>query len=324
MGRTNRCYGCGPWRPLADMIEVDLPDFGSAISQVWVEVYCNGHAPVHQTFPPGLQPWRPDGIIGPTYFLPLDLTPDARLLRKKGELKICYPSVHFTPQQATDFHYKTMTREILGIAKAELREALSWGLTKAVRKTDDFDPHGFLIWLDEWRGLEIDKHRNLYEVWSEAEAERQRQRAAADPWSLLDVDWRKMHPDARKLLDHPEDWSGADDFAPHGSDTGADIWADWARYSRLTPAKAAQRMGWDPMNSEIPEHMERDWLDIHLALAFGHVKRKATCAPDLARATCDLLEAHRNRDYRIAPDKLLEWKSRALRYSIILETFCTP
>ena len=324
LGRTNRSYGSGPWRAVADMMEVDLPDFGSAISQIWVEIYCNGYTPVHQSFPPGFEPWRPAGIIGPTYFPPLDLTPDARILRKKGELQIRYPSVHFTPQQARDFFYKTMTREALGVAKAELREALSWGLSNALRKTDDFDSDGFLIWFDNWRGLEIDTHRDIYEIWSEAEAERKRRRAAADPWSLLDVDWRKMHQDASKLLDHPEDWSGTDGFAPHGSDTGADIWADWASYSRLTPTKAAQRMGWDPMNPEVRELMERDWFEIHLALAFGHVKRKATCPPELARATCDLLEACGDQADRIAPDKLPEWKSRVMRYRKILEAFCTP
>lgn len=48
---------------------------------------------------------------------------------------------------------------------------------------------------------------------------------AMSPWEVLDVDWSLYAPGARTLLDDPFYWDPADDEAPHGNDTGADLMA---------------------------------------------------------------------------------------------------
>jgi hypothetical protein len=50
---------------------------------------------------------------------------------------------------------------------------------------------------------------------------------AMDPWERLDIDWREYHPDARHLLTDVFFWSVIDDYAPHGNDTGADLFVDF-------------------------------------------------------------------------------------------------
>ena len=323
-GWTNRSYGCGPWRPLADMIEVDLPDFGSAVSQIWLTLYCNGAAEMHRSVL-ALQERLPEAFsTGSTEFQPLDESPKTRFQRKKAELKVQYPSTRFTPDESTNYDYKTMVRADFEKAKSDIREALEWGFAKALKKADDFDQRAFLLWFDGWRGFEVAGDRPLYELWSAANEEQIRRRNAADPWSLLAVDWSRVHPRARLLLDRLEDWSGSDDFSPHGNDTGADIFREWSVYSRLTPEKAALRMGWAVSISEMKETMRREWLEIHIALAFGHIKRNGSCSSSLAAATCALLEKSRHEVDLISADHVKEWQRRSDRYVSILQQFVAP
>lgn len=57
-------------------------------------------------------------------------------------------------------------------------------------------------------------------------------RRARGPWELLDIDWSTYHPDARALLDDPFFWDCADDLAPVGNDTGADILEGYRAWRR--------------------------------------------------------------------------------------------
>lgn len=306
------------------MIEVDLPDFGPAVSQIWLTLYCNGAAEMHRSVV-GLQTSYPEVFsIGSTEFPPLDESPNTRFQRKKAALKIQYPSTRFTPNESINYDYKTMVRADFDKARSDIREALEWGFARALKKTDDFDQQAFLLWFDAWRGFEVAGDRPLYELWNAASEEKIRRRNAADPWSLLAVDWNRVHPRARLLLDRLEDWSESDDFSPHGNDTGADIFREWSAYSRLTPEKVALRMGWALSISEMKEMMRREWLEIHMALAFGHIKRNGSCPSSLAAATCALLDESRHEADLISSDYVQEWKRRSERYISILQQFVEP
>jgi len=319
-GRTNRNFGSGPWRALADMIEVDLPVFGDAIQQVWITIYCNGDAPA-----PSELAWLIDAIPkhlqGSNKFPPLYLEPKTTFFRKRKELKIQFPSTRFTPSEGAELGVDNLTRDHLHEAKLDLRDALHWGLTKSVKKSDAFDPVAFLRWFDAWPGLELNLHRPVADLVREAWSEKTRRQEAADPWSTLDVSWDRMHPDARKILDRLEDWSQIDDLSPHGNDTGADIWAQWSQYGRMTPTGVARSMGWDATSPAMRETMARDWLEIHLALAFGHLKRKGSCPHGIAIATIELLEEERADASFISPERLRDWHSRIERYKSILAVF---
>jgi hypothetical protein len=323
-GLTNRSYGCGPWRPLAELISVDLPDFGTGIREIGLTIYCNGRsqAPARDAGPGETMPGM--SSRGSADFPPLDAHPKTRFQRKKAALHIDFPSTRFTPDAAFNFDYKTMERADLAQAMTDIRAALDWGLNRAVKRADDFDTTAFLRWLDGWRGCEVGLHLPLFDIWSAADAELRREREAADPWTLLSVDWDRMHPQARVLLDRPDDWSETDEFSPHGSDVGADIFADWSSYAQLTPEKAAMRMGWNPAAPEMKEVMEWDWFGLHLALAFGHIKRNGTCPPVLAARTCEVIDQLRDAKDPILPAHRAKWQGRVDRYRSILAQFLPP
>ncbi|MBK9967342.1 MAG: hypothetical protein IPP07_21685 [Holophagales bacterium] len=67
---------------------------------------------------------------------------------------------------------------------------------------------------------------------AEAKARAVAAAAALSPWERLDIDWSEYHPEARTLLNDPFFWEEADDNAPHGNDTGADLLHDFRRWRR--------------------------------------------------------------------------------------------
>lgn len=316
-GRTNRSFGTGPWRPLAELIEIELPDFGDALHQIALTVYCNGDAPVRHS--PLLV--LLESLGGSTDFAPLQLTAKSTFFRKRRELRIQFPTTRFDVSDAAGISGSGWSREALREAKHDVRDAVQWAFNRSVKKADDFDTAAFLTWFDNWRGLDTDLETPISDLIHAAWSERTRRRALEDPWSLLDIKWSRMHPEARKILDRPEDWSQTDGLSPHGSDTGADIWSDWRRYARLTPEDAALRMGWNPRDPEARAVMARDWMEIHLALAFGQIKRNGRCPPDLATATVMLLNESLLNEELVVPERLQDWRDRTNRYTTILARY---
>ena len=71
----------------------------------------------------------------------------------------------------------------------------------------------------------------------DAHAERRlAERSLLPWWEQLEIDWAEYHPAARELLNDPFFWREADDYAPHGNDTGADLMSDfraWRSSRRL-------------------------------------------------------------------------------------------
>jgi len=63
--------------------------------------------------------------------------------------------------------------------------------------------------------------------------------ALLSPWEKLGIDWTQYHASARALLDDPFYWDSADEYAPHGNDTGADLleaYREWRRRHRNVAA----------------------------------------------------------------------------------------
>lgn len=121
-------------------------------------------------------------------------------------------------------------------------------------------------------------------------------RAAMSPWEHLDVDWRDYHPNARQILDNPFFWEGANDFSPHGNDTGADLLSDYRSWHKRNPTgepldfykTLITRWGF-ALNSSDPT--ARSVMDeAAVALAFAELKLRGECRPevsDLARQAID-------------------------------------
>jgi len=308
-GLTQRSYGGGPWGHVGYLLKQDVPRFGADLDEVNVTIFCNGSLTTeHCGFPP------------------LDEKQSVRFLRKRKRLQIDYPSSQFSPDDVFRLAVPQVTREHYVRAFDDLYAAIAWGLGKRITSNDDFDAAAFLDWLEARRSPKFASDDDLRRAVRAAIDASKAARAKQDPWDQLDIDWDEMHSTARAILDQPEDWSSADDFSPHGNDTGADIFGAWGDYKNLNPRQAALELGWELSQMDTKDKgFWHDWVEINLALAFGHIKKSGQCHPALASDVHDVLAAQIQQ-----VEALTTWDHKALylqrvtRYADILERFITP
>lgn len=139
---------------------------------------------------------------------------------------------------------------------------------------------------------------------------------AMDPWSKIDMDG--FHPDARKILDHPSDWSQSDDFSPHGNDLGADILGTWSRLKTKSIPEIARYFEIDLASDDAEASMAR--IQISQALAFGHIKKSGTCPKGVALLALQILQTDTERAGALVdPAHSAAWQAAFARYRMILE-----
>lgn len=322
-GRTNRSYGGGHGNFVSAVLNVDPPEFGPALKLIEIELLVAGSVLVSRDT---LERDLPNGMwmhfAKPDTFPPLEARQQIRFERKRQTLQVAWPSRRLTPDGEFLASLATLTREHYFSAFDEVIDALNWALPLRLKAHDDFDVAGFLAWLRAKRDLAYESDAQLRDAVDAAFATRSQYFENLDPWEKLDVDWTRMHPEARKVLDQPEDWSCIDVFSPHGNDIGADIFADWPRFSRYAVAQAGHHLDLPPLAPDLPDILWSDWVYVHLALAFGHLKRSGTCPATIARETREIIAEERERaaqnhdwPHRDA------WFARLERYSRILQRY---
>ena len=137
--------------------------------------------------------------------------------------------------------------------------------------------------------------------------------ALLSPWEQLGIDWSQYHPSARLLLDDPFYWDSVDEYAPHGSDTGADLlesFRDWRRRHEAVPASRFLPLmlkRWNyasgvavlldkPMSAwDDDDELMLEVIDeANIAIAFAQMKIEGRCDEDLREAA--LLSIERQLD----------------------------
>lgn len=307
-GQTHNMYGGGPVSWVANLLEAEEPVFGTALDTIDLTVFYPGKsAKAHSSIP--YEPPEKD---------------TRRFERKRKTLRLMWISRRQSEAMVGGVYLPQMTLELLLGAFDDVMDATQFGLER-LSNADDFDKDRFFSWLLEMRqrpwGCGSDLQAKLRSA-SDRAREKWHAQAEADPWSVLHVDWSKMASNARDILDDPSDWSETDDFSPHGNDTGADIFSDWSRYARLTPEAAARRIGWGnefDLNDEI---CWRDWVEINLALAFGHIKKNGSCPPEIASKAHSVLSEEVSRTNEISDWAYREeFLARMERYCRILAEY---
>ena len=175
-------------------------------------------------------------------------------------------------------------------------------LPKRIKSTDRFDVTRFLIDAQRILADGATATTDWTALRQRANERRESLRAATDPWALLDIDWDVYHPSARRLLDDPWFWSGTDNSAPHGNDTGSDLLHEFLRWDasnrsmspltfladflrswqiepiawhEIDPATVHSLLRDDPFTVEICNRAA-------IGLAFALVKVRGTCPNDIA------------------------------------------
>jgi uncharacterized protein YfeS len=149
--------------------------------------------------------------------------------------------------------------------------------------------------------------------------------AAMPWWKQLDIDWNEFHPSAKALLDEAFYWNGADDNAPHGNDTGADLFAAFRKWrprnrsaSPLTFLdKLLRSWGFDGKpapdhTSALPEEsIELVHHEAEIALAFALIKLEGGCDDGVRRRALDAIER------QLSDDRVEHWVSREDRVAAL-------
>ena len=316
---TNRSYGGGPASFVGSLLDAENADFGAGIDLIELDLHHPGRVSKRCV----LEAARKTGMPAVFHeFDPLVGDLSVRFEKKKKRLKITFIAKHTEPDQAFGCFRNEITRDLFFLGFDDVILAMEWGLQKRVRKSDGFDVHACLDWLRSMRQIEFPSDVALRTALQKARSVYEARQAVKDPWDQLDLDWDAFHPDARFLLDDPGDWSNTDDFSPHGNDTGADIFAEWADYDRVEISEAARIFGIPPYEDDQPDYLWKTWVELHLALAFGHIKMSGTCPSEIAEATRDVLAQEfalnkKRRDWAHAQD----WSKRLARDDQILFGF---
>ncbi|MEM7643938.1 MAG: hypothetical protein AAF366_15630 [Pseudomonadota bacterium] len=291
---------------LGDYLSERTPSFGPALEKIELTVAHNGSISDHRGFPP------------------LARQASVRFFAKDRRLRIVWIATWTSPDEAFGAYLINLTLEQWRKGILDLKDALDWAIGKRMHREPGFDDAAFLAWLHEqdFGGFTSDAElRKTLTAISDRRKTRLERQREEDPWSVVYVDWDCMHPEARTILDRPDDWSEGYEFSPHGNDTGAAIFADWAAYEGLSPAEAAGHLGWQP-GDEATEFFRADWPKINLALAFGYIKIRGRCDPDLAASVRQILvdEIDQARERTSWPHRD-EYVARMSRYVSILDRF---
>jgi len=162
----------------------------------------------------------------------------------------------------------------------EVIQAVSLIRTR-LKKNDAFDVAAFLSHCQAAKQRVPADEDALQVMAAEQEAAAEAKRAALSPWGRLSIDWDEFHPEAREILDDPFFWDCADEFAPNGNDTGADLvesYRDWlARHKDGQPLRFLDRLAkeWGYPDFERMDGEVRD--EAAIGLAFADIKLRGAC-----------------------------------------------
>jgi len=151
----------------------------------------------------------------------------------------------------------------------------------------------------------------------EIDAEREARRLQPMTMDRLPVDWTQFHPSARTILNDPFFWDFADDDAPHGNDTGADLLTAFRRWR----ARNQTTSPLDFLDLLLKEwgllHDDQTLVEAEIGLAFAQIKLEGRCDPDVAARA---LAAIDRRLSDVANDAARGSKFRLLREHVLLLT----
>jgi uncharacterized protein YfeS len=240
--------------------------------------------------------------------------PTREFKRKRGRLAF---QLRGDPQ--LDFRDRI---EMGNVTRAEMRigaEMVLRGLIYAqstLKKSDGVDLSGVILAAEQLTSRNWASDQELRQDLAVANALDRQRIAAMDPWSKIDLGG--SHPNARRILDDPSDWSEINDFAPHGNDLGADILGNWSDLRGRSVEWVARYFEIDLLSQSDSASMDR--IQLLLGLAFGHVKKSGKCPDDIATRALLTLQAERNRAIEmVVPDHQAGFRAALDRYEGILK-----
>jgi uncharacterized protein YfeS len=289
MIRTYHVYGGHRTLSLiGDFLLVDAPAFGAAVRDLTITFHFSTPGPPKYSLDDAFKNFHANLLKLPKVVF--------RRNREKMDIQVASDLV--------DGHEFERFRGLsLSLFKRGVAETVSAIHLMAPKLTsnDDFDVDA-LINHCERRQQRIPENVEALEALEvELKQKKAAARAAMSPWERLGIDWRDYHPDAPRILDDPFFWRGADDFAPHGNDTGADLLSDYKDWIAAEGGgdplefftSLVKRWGF-PKGADDPI-FQTAFDEAAVALAFAELKLKARCDPRVASLAMEAIGRQRGR-----------------------------
>ena len=272
------------YSPIGDLLQVQLADYGSAIETFLIVAYLLS-AP--NTPPPT-----------PEYHEYLATLPKVAFQRKRKRVRIEFVS---TTRTGEDDESNRFSVEATNAAMVELSTLVPM-IEKRLKRGDDFDYARFIADSTQVLLRGFASEEEIAGISVEARQKRMAALATKNWWESADIDWDKYDPKARAILDDAFFWDCADDFAPHGNDTGADLLVDYCKWAKRNPQASPMaflgrlftRWGIVPIDwsltdeEEVRKVKETKGMELSVsneaivALAFAVIKSKGECPTDVS------------------------------------------
>lgn len=288
LGRSYNVYG-GPWvyNIAAKFLSESLPDCGPGIQQIELTPFFRSTSPPRRTLEASYE----------KHHRLMASLPEVKFFRTKSRATIAYATSLADAEIMERPGW--LSAEFFAKVYDEIAQTLHL-LDAKVKPADQFDLAALHNAVGSLRSSLPQTDEALRDL---AEMLKQKQKArvaAMDPWERLDIDWSRFHPKARELLDCPFFWEEANDLAPHGNDTGSDVFAEYRKWTRRHVGRPAHELAeavikaWELPAidwNEAAEEKVKVWLatdgpdvrvcdEAMLATAFGMIKLHGWCDPD--------------------------------------------
>lgn len=283
----------------------DMPSFGPAVSELTLTFH----------FPTSVEPARSFAQLYATYHSHRLKLPKVVFRRSREKVSI---DVASNLIDASDREYwRGVSLSLLLGLFAETLAALDL-LRPRFKTTDAFALDEFLKYC---RGLQSKLPKtdeDLTLLKARLDEREKARRAAMSPWERLGIDWRDFHPNARRILDDPFYWEGANDFSPHGNDTGADLLSHYRTWSADHPSAdpldflrgLVASWGFSDDNTDPMYRAISD--EAAVALAFAELKMRGVCRPPVTSVAKQAARRQREAALQLADGALRQERLRSL------------
>lgn len=282
---------------VGSFLEFGLPSFGDAVTELDVHVYFASHA----------EPLPTLESLHDRYAQFITTLPSAKFYRTKGKLELNYLSRLGDSQLVTGFGPPRL--ELFTNGAREFGEEIK-AISRKLKKTDAFDVSGFLSEIQK-RLAQLPANQPEFEALQQRLGRARSERLAQmDPWEKLGVDWEDFHPRAREILDDVFYWDCADDFAPHGNDTGADLLAEyqeWRPRHRTNSASiffSTLMRKWEVQWPAVPgdDFSFNTYVEAAIGLAFAQLKIDGGSEETVRQQAMEAIELERRQNRKCHPN----------------------
>mgnify|MGYP001110168715 CR=1 FL=1 len=248
---TPTTFGGGPASAVASYLGNNVDTFGAGVEEIQVSLI---------TLSNGF-----DGSVQ---------QPEPRVLfrRKAKTIFIDWPCTHTTPVESQDYSLQNLTQKTFMKAVQDVHDALSWGLPKRIKKTDDFDTVACLKLIRSGMEINFPTEEAFREELYHRDEQYTKHLRTQSMHKKINIDWSQYHPDAAHLLHHPELWNETDPRMPHGNDFGKHILNNFDTFNDLPLSDVLKKLGLKPYETTSTSTHKNQALQAEVGLIFSYIK----------------------------------------------------